>query len=62
VSAPLTWAGLPWATHPFHTHVAYGGEDTQDSMIVSFTTNSSMYGDGGYVSVMVGTVPGGVLV
>ena len=58
VSAPLTWAGLPWATHPFHTHVAYGGEDTQHSMIVSFTTNSSMYGDGGYVSVMVGTVPG----
>jgi hypothetical protein len=54
VSAPVTWAGLPWATHPFHTHVAYGGEDAQHAMVVSFTTNST----GGGVTVMVGTAPG----
>ena len=66
VSAPVTWAGLPWATHPFHTHVAYGGgEDAQHSMMVSFTTNSTSGdgdgdGDGGgnSVTVMVGTAPG----
>lgn len=55
VSAPVTWAGLPWATHPFHTHVAYGGEDAQHAMVVSFTTNST---PGGGVAVMVGTAPG----
>ena len=55
VSAPVTWAGLPWATNPFHTHVAFGGEDAQHAMVVSFTTNSTPSGG---VTVMVGTAPG----
>jgi hypothetical protein len=55
VSPAVTWAGLPWATHPFHTHVAFGGDDAQHSMVVSFTTNSTSAGD---VTVMVGAAPG----
>ena len=55
VSAPVTWAGLSWATHPFHTHIAFGGEGgAQNTMIVSFTTNST---PDGVVTVMVGTSP-----
>ena len=53
-SVPLTWAGPSWATAPFHGHVAYGGEDTQHSMTVSFTTNSTP----GSVVVMLGTASG----
>ena len=54
VSAPVTWAGMPWATHPFHTHVAFGGEDAQHAMTVSFTTNISASD----VTCMLGTAPG----
>jgi hypothetical protein len=54
VSAPVTWAGPSWATHPFHTHLAFGGEDAQHAMVVSFTTNSTP----GAVTVRVGTAPG----
>lgn len=53
VSAPVTFAGPPWGSHPFHAHVAYGGEDAQHGMTLSFTTNASVP-----VSVMLGTAPG----
>ena len=54
-SAPITWAGS-WADAPFHTHVAFGGEDAQHSMVISFSTNSTP-GSGG-VLVQLGTAPG----
>lgn len=53
-SAPVTWA-RSWATVPFHTHIAYGGEDAQHSMVVSFATNSTPSGP---VLVQVGTASG----
>ena len=53
VSAPVTWAGQSWATQPFHAHVAFGGEDAQHSMVVSFTTNATASD----ATVMVGTAP-----
>jgi hypothetical protein len=55
VSETVTWEGPSWGEIPYHTHVAFGGEDTQHSMVVSFTTNSSTPGD---VTVMVGTSSG----
>jgi hypothetical protein len=55
VSNKITWAGLSWANAPFHTHLAFGGEDTQHSMIVSFTTNSTSTTE---TLVQVGTVSG----
>lgn len=54
VSNPVTWAGASWATSPFHTHIAFGGEDTQHSMIVSFSTNYTAAD----ATVMVGTQSG----
>lgn len=54
VSNVVSWEGLDWAVAPFHTHVAYGGEDTQHAMVVSFTTNSTPTS----VTVMVGTSSG----
>ena len=56
VSAPVAWATSWRDGIPFHTHIAYGGEDTQHSMVVSFTTNT--WPGGGGVTVMVGTAPG----
>jgi len=54
-SARITWAGS-WADAPFHTHVAFGGEDAQHSMVISFSTNSTPGGGG--VLVQLGTAPG----
>ena len=53
VSAPVTWT-TSWATSPFHTHLAFGGEDAQHAMVVSFTTNSTPND----IAVMVGTRSG----
>ena len=53
-SAPVTWA-QSWAAAPFHTHVAYGGEDAQHSMVVSFATNVTPAGP---VLVQLGSAPG----
>ena len=55
VSNTITWAGLSWANAPFNTHLAFGSEDTQHSMIVSFTTNSTSSTE---TLVQVGTVSG----
>jgi len=54
VSNVVSWEGLDWGVAPFHTHVAYGGEDTQHSMVVSFATNSTPSS----VTVMVGIASG----
>ena len=53
-SAPIFWEGPSWASTPFHNHVAYGGEDAQHGMVVSFTTNSTP----GDVTVMLGSRSG----
>jgi hypothetical protein len=39
ISNPITWAVDSQA--PFHTHTAFGGDDTQHSMYVSCSTNTS---------------------
>ena len=58
-SRALSWAGS-WADAPFHTHLAYGGEDAQHSMVISFTTNRTRGGGGGGGGLLVqlGTAPG----
>ena len=53
-SNSITWEGS-WQDAPFHTHMSFGGEDTQHSMIVSFSTNSTPAGG---VLVQVGSAPG----
>ncbi len=57
VSQTISWVGPSWDVTPYHTHIAFGGEDAQHSMVVSFTTNSSSPPGGG-VTVMVGTSSG----
>ena len=52
VSNSVSWAGDALA--PFHVHAAFGGEDAQRSMFVSFTTSQA----GARVAVMVGTRSG----